>query len=546
MDTAHTKAGIAEAQTKGIASTPSQITSHPLIAILGVFIGALTSIFTGRLLGVGLADVQGAIEASSDAMSWVSTSFNAAMMFSGPLTVFLGGLFGYRRVLLWASVVFMLSEFLSPLVAHDIRALIVMQFIAGFSSGTYYPLTMTLVIKDLPLKYVQLGIAVYALDILGSTHITTLIEAWFMNHLSWQWIFWSALISTPVLMACIYYGVPRQPLPERGPRTNLWGFLYASTGLTLLFCGLDQGERLDWFNSGVIIAFFVTGVFMIAVSIVRHMRQPNPLINMSFLASRNFLLLGLVLTSFRFLLLAPTLLLPKYLALLHGYRPDQTGGVLAWTAIPELIAAPVAGYFLYKADSRLICSIGFMLVGLTCFANSRLDPGWTGETFVATQVVNAIGLAFALTGLVTTIIRSGLAAGALKSPFNMLTLSCWCHTCRLFGGELGKAVMQRFLVVQGTLHYTILAQHLDGGWLTEERLRLLISNLFSAGAGLDDARARAIIELGSSAKQQIGLLAISDGFVLVTLCAAFCLLILALHAYTPPLPRIVPAKQGAA
>src|SRR6202042_2321040 len=99
--------------------------------------------------------------------------------------------------------------------------------------------------------------------------------------------------------------------------------------------------------------------------------------------------------------------------------------------------------------------------------------GWTGETFVFTQLLNAIGLAFALTGLVATIFRNALALGALQNPINLLTLSCWFQTCRLFGAELGKALMVRFLAIQGHLHYTILGQYIDGGFLTEERLRLL-------------------------------------------------------------------------
>ncbi len=540
MNSQKTNGSVVDAQAKRSAAPSNQITSHPFVAIIGVLLGALVSVFTGRLLSIGLADVQGAIGASSDDMSWVSTSFNAANMFIGPLTVFLGGLFGPRRVLLWASVIFMSSEFLSPFVAHNIGALITIQCVAGLAAGTYYPLTITLVVRNIPFKYIHFGVAAYALDILASTHIATALEAWYMNHLSWQYIFWNALFITPILMACIYFGVPRQPMPQRSPRTNLWGFLYVSTAFTFLYCALDQGERLDWRNSGVINACVITGAFMLVASIIRRMRQPNPLLNLRFLATRNFLLLGVVLTCFRFLLLAPTLLVPKYLELFHGYRPDQTGQVLAWIAIPELIAAPVAGLLLYRIDSRLICSFGFALVGLTCLVSSGIDPGWTGETFVATQVINAIGLAFALTGMVTTIFRHAVALGALQNPVNLLTISCWFQTCRLFGGELGKSVMLRFLTVQGTLHYTILAQHLDGGWLTAERLRLLISNTLSASSGAADAGTRALSELGFSMKQQIGLLAISDGFVLVSLCAAFCLLTLGLIAYAPPL---VPAQK---
>ena len=430
----------------------------------------------------------------------------------------------------------MLAEFLSPFVAHNIGALIIMQFIAGLAAGTYYPLTMTVILTNLPLKYIQLGVAAYALDILASTHIATALEAWYMSHLSWQWIFWNALFMTPVLMMCIFFGIPRQPMPKPSSRTNLWGFLIASSALSLLYSALDQAERLDWFNSGVINALFITGAFLLGVSLFRRIRQPSPLLNLRFLATRNFLLLGVVLACFRFLLLAPILLVPNYLELLHNYRPDQTGAVLAWIAIPELIAAPIAGLLLYKVDSRLICSFGFVLVGLTCFINSKIDPTWTGENFVILQLVNAIGLAFALTGLITSILRNAYALKALDNPINILTLSCWFQTIRVFGAEIGKATMVRFLTVQSTLHYTILAQHVDGGWLTQDRLRALITYFFSAGSGVADAKARALIALGSSVKQQIGLLALSDGFVLIALCAAFCLVILSLLTYAPPLP----------
>jgi len=526
------------------ASSASTLTTHPLLAVLGVLIGALTSVFTGRLLSIGLADVQGAIGASSDAMTWVSTAYNAGNMFIGPLIVFMGGLLGPRRILLWASVVFMLSELLSPLVARNLGTLIVLQFIAGLSAGTYYPLTMTLIVRNLPLKFVPLGVAAYALDILASTHIATALEAWYVNNLSWHWVFWNALLTTPLLMACLYWGVPRQPLPRSSPQTNLWGFFYVSSGLTLIYCGLDQAERLDWFNSGTIVAFLATGVFLLAVAMIRRLRQPNPLLNLRFLATRNLLLLGAVLVLFRFLLLAPTLLLPQFLSVFHGYRPDQTGPVLGWIALVELVAAPIAGFMLYRVDSRLLCSVGFGLAGLTCLLNSRLDPGWTGETFVAMQALNAIGIAFALTGLITTILRNALALGALQSPANMLTLSCWFQTCRLFGGEFGKTVLVRFLKIQSTLHYTVLSRHVDGGWLTQERLQLLASKFFPDGSGLDDARLRALAEMGAQLKQQITLLALSDAFTLIAMSAAFCMLLVSLITYAPPL--ISPKKEHAA
>jgi len=50
--------------------------------------------------------------------------------------------------------------------------------------------------------------------------------------------------------------MPWQPLPkpkEGQPKPNWRGFLYASLGFSLLYIALDQGQRLDWLNSGTIV-----------------------------------------------------------------------------------------------------------------------------------------------------------------------------------------------------------------------------------------------------------------------------------------------------
>ena len=38
----------------------------------------------------------------------------------------------------------------------------------------------------------------------GDSHLATLIEGWYIDHLSWHWIFWTAAVFTPVMMLCVY------------------------------------------------------------------------------------------------------------------------------------------------------------------------------------------------------------------------------------------------------------------------------------------------------------------------------------------------------
>jgi DHA2 family multidrug resistance protein len=521
----------ASAQAPSAKAAKSEVTASPAFAVAGVLLGALTSVFTGRLLSIGAPDLQGAIGASSDYMSWLSTAYNAANMFIGPITVFLNPLFGARKVLLVASVIFMLAEFLSPFAGHHPILLILLQVIAGLAAGTYYPLTFSMIVRNVPLKYLHYGIAAYALDILASTHIATLVESYYISNLSWHWIFYSALVTTPLLMLAVYKGIPPQPPKKDKPKSDFAGFIYASLAMTITYLGLDQGERLDWFNSPFIAACFATGLFFAVVSAVSRKIKPNPMINLGFLLNRNFLLLGFILVSFRFIILQSTLLVPNFLTVMHGYRPEQTAAVLAWVAVPTLIFAPLTGFMLYKVDSRLVVAAGFALVGLSSVNNAWLDPGWTGETFLVSQLITAAGLTTGLAGIVASLLRSAMAAGALKNPVNILVISVWFQTCRLFGAEIGKVGLSRFLEVMSDIHYNAMGAHVNGDWLTTERLQ----HLTAQTAGAANETASAIGVLSGQFKQQIALLSFGDGFVLTAMVALAAVIACAFLRETPPL-----------
>ena len=117
------------------------VTTHPLLGVAGVLLGALIATCTGRLMSVGLVDIRGALHLGVDEGSWINTTFNASMMFIGPFSVYLGGLLGARRVLLTCAWIFTAVSFLIPF-CHSLEVVIVLLIIAGLSAGTFYPLTL--------------------------------------------------------------------------------------------------------------------------------------------------------------------------------------------------------------------------------------------------------------------------------------------------------------------------------------------------------------------------------------------------------------------
>jgi len=519
------------------------------LAVFGVLLGAMIATGMGRLLSVGLADLRGALHLGVDEASWLSTAFNAAMMFVGPFSVYLGGVLGARRVLLVCGALFTLISVLLPF-ASTLPIMLALLVFAGLTGGTFYPLTLSVLLGNLPVKYVLLGIAMYAMDIVFTDNVATSLEAWYMAHWSWRWIFWNSAVLTPVMMVLIYFGSPWQPLPkakEEQPKPTWRGFFYAGLGFALLVVALDQGQRLNWMHSGTIIALVVTGLFLLLAAVVRYLMLPHPLINLKFLMRRNTLLLALVVVFFEFSMLPAVLLIPNYLGSVKGYLPLQTGPVMLWVGLPQCIFGLLAIYLLKYIDARLILTAGFTLIAISCLMNAQLSSAWTGANFWLSQMVMAIGLALGFNGVVGAIILQVINTGALSRPIDNVTFGGFFQTVRLFGGQLGGAVMGHFLTVREQFHSNILGLGVQlAEPATQQRLFLLSGAMAPRSTGANMAVGKALEILNLQVRQQAFTLAIIDSFRLVAWAAGCCLVVIACTTRVPTQYRQVIASHKAA
>jgi len=501
---------------------------NPYVGSVGVFLGAGIATLNGRVISVGLPDLRGAMGLGIDEASWIPTAYNMAQMFIGPFSVYVGALLGVRRVLLYSGIVFILCSILLPL-SPNLRVILCLQVISGLSSGTFYPLTLAYALRALPMRFVIYAVGVYSIDILAATSIGTSLEGWYIEYLSWHWIFWQSVVLTPVMMLCIYLAIPPQP-PRSGPKPAIsWrGFLYGSLALSLIYGALDQGERLDWLNSGVIVGLLLSAALLLVVTVIRRWLSPNPLVNPIFLVNRNTAILAASLFSFRFVLLAIAFLLPAVLGLTQNYRPLQTGRVLLWLALPMVLMGLIAARLMRRFDNRLVFASGFAIIAGASLLNAQLTSSWSGDNFFISQIVIGLGLPLTFTALVGSILQNSFDAGALTNPVNLLTYSSFIHCVRLFGGEAGTALMQRLVSVREKFHSNMIGLHIDGGsWLTSERLSALTHALLPT-SGTEEAQQRAAVTLGGQIKLQAYALAYSDGYMAIALVAVLAIILIAL------------------
>ncbi len=516
------------------AVAPSELSKSPLLGILGVIMGAGIVTLTGRMITLGLADLKGHLGFSFDEGAWIGSAYNMALMFIGPFTVFVGALLGPRKILFYAATMFTLVCAFLPFI-HNYSLLIVALVLAGLASGTFYPLTLTFALRNIPLRFLPFTIALYATFVDGAVNIAPSLYGWYRDHLSWHWMFWNSAVITPLMVLCIYFGIPASPAPKRsGAPPSFAAFLYGSLGFAMLYGAFDQGERLDWWRSGVFNALFFGGLFFLIAATVRRLRGPNPLVDMPYLRQWNTSLLGIALFLFRFSLVATIILIPQSLGI-HGFEADQIGPAIIWSALPLIVLAFIAGLLLLSGlDSRLLMASGFVFIALACYLNTELTSAWSASNYYRTELLMGLGQCFAFVGLVATIILQGIFSGGLSKPQWILTFSAFFHVVRLFGGELGAVYMGHFVAQREKLHSNLLGLHVQSGnWITDGNIRALTAGVYAKSPGLPAAAGRAVDLMGSRLRLQAYTLSLIDGFYLVAWACVAALLLTAMLRESP-------------
>src|SRR6516225_5751865 len=513
---------------------PSELSQSPLLGILGVVLGAGIVTLTGRMLTLGAADLKGSLGIGFDDGAWIGSAYNIALMFIGPFTVYVGGLLGPRRVLLFAASCFTVICLFLPLI-HSYSLLLTALVLAGLTSGTFYPLTLTFALRNIPLRFLPFTIALYATSVDGAVNIAPSLYGWYREHLSWEWMFWNSAVITPLMAACIYFGIPATPTAKKSSEPpSFAGFLYASAGFAMLFAAYEQGERLDWWRSGVFTALFVGGSFLLLCALIRRLCGPNPLVNMPYLRQWNTILLGTGLFFFRFFLVTTIILIPQSLAI-RGFEPDQIGPAVIWTAASFLPLAFVAGVLLASnVDPRLLLATGFAGMAFASFLNARITSAWAAPDFYRTEFLMGFGQCFAFIGLVSAIILQGLFSGGLLKPQRILTFSAFFHTVRIFGGTIGAILMGQFIAEREKFHSNLLGLLVQqGNWITEGSIRQLTAGLSAKSSGLAHAAGRAVDVVSARLRLQAYTLSVIDGFYLVAWACVIALFLVALLRESP-------------
>jgi DHA2 family multidrug resistance protein len=256
-------------------------------------------------------------------------------------------------------------------------------------------------------------------------------------------------------------------------------------------------------------------------------RTAHPFVNLKVLFSPPLPRLLVLIAFLRLTILSTAYLIPQFLGAVRGFRALQVGQTLVWIAAPQLIFCPLAALMLRRSDPRLVSSIGFIFVSIACLMVAHGLTGlWTSDQFLPSQLLQAIGQSFALSGIL-------FFAVLHLRPEDALTFGAAVQTARLMGGEIGTAFVATLVRVRTQTAAIQIGQHLRiGDGAVTQRLSALAAGP-ARGSDPGASLRRALGLLGGTVRAAAALQGVIDAFVVIGGLTALALLIVVTHKPAP-------------
>ena len=347
--------------------------------------------FHGRLLISSLPDLRGIWGLSYDEGSVISTVASASQLILAPILPFFLTALGLRRLLLPLSLGFVCVAFCIPFIS-GYENLLVAHALMGLLIGSFVTATIQIMLKHLPPPWWVVVLAFFTFRVSLGINSGVSLGAFYLEYMGWQWIYWqSGLIMFVYFVLLQRHLPPDTPIRELLHKPDYSGMAFYCLSAVLIYAGLDQGERLGWFDSGIITVFLAGGTVSFLLFLANEALVERPWAPPRLFADFNIIMsVGMVII-YIFILSANSLLITLFLDTVHDLRPLQSGLPLLLVALLQLLATPFCAFLVLKADTRLLCATGILLMGLACYQGTFITADWVAADFFPMAILFAIG-----------------------------------------------------------------------------------------------------------------------------------------------------------
>ncbi|HEX9399679.1 MAG TPA: DHA2 family efflux MFS transporter permease subunit [Anaeromyxobacter sp.] len=480
--------------TAAVGTFPAAVSARPAtnkwLVTISVTFGTLMGAIDASIVNVALPHLRGAVGATLQEITWITTGFAIATVIVMPLTAFLGRLFGQKRVYMASLVLFVASSALCGM-AGTLEQLVVFRVLQGFGAGALQPTEQAILRQTFPPEEQGLAMALFGMAVMIGPAVGPTLGGWIVDNFHWSWIFF---VNLPVgaLGLFMVWRFVHEPEDVRAAnaagaaaqRRNMdWlGIALLAVGLAALQFLLEEGQQKDWFESNLIIGCIAVTVVALVLFVWRELVAPMPAVNVRLFKDPLFASGSAIGAAMFAILLSSMFLLPVFMQELLGFTAMQSGLALMPRTLVMMAVTPFVGRLYGKVSPRLLIAIGIVLVAVGAVWVSHVTLQTTSSGIVHPIMLQGVGFSFLFVPL-TTAALANIPRTKLADATGLNSL------LRQVGASMGLAVFATLLSRYAVQAKAAVAAHvaLDRPEV-QERLAQLVAGF--QGRGLDPVSAR--------------------------------------------------------
>ena len=436
---------------------PPPITWALALGMGGAVLGSLASNLDTRLTGFSLADLRGGTGYGVDEASWVSLAYNVAEVAVVPMTPWLATIISPRRAIAAAAVLLTVAGGFVPLAALSLPWLVGLRFLQGMGGGALIPLLLLTVLRFTPAHQRVIGLTVYSFVTASTPLFAEGLAGVLLSRFGWQSIFYISLPLGPLVVFMALTGLPVEPVKlETFAKTDYGGMLLLTLFAGALTAGLDQGQRLDWFDSPLIDSLFASAALFLAAFVALELSLDEPLIDLSLLLRFNFSGGLMMIFAFAFASLFTSSIVPMYGMQVRGFRESQVGAVLIWGALVQALLCIPLPFLLRALEARVVIAIGLFMAVIAYRLGTYIDSDWVGPEILP-------WLALSSAAQVMLLVPTTVVSTSVLQPKDALSGGTIFNVVRNLAVTSAGAIVTGVLTVRERVHSFYLTQHLVSG-----------------------------------------------------------------------------------
>ena len=409
---------------------PDPVTRRFITA--STMVASMMNSLDSTIANVALPHMQGSIGAAADQITWVLTSYIIASAIGTPLTGWIAGRFGRKRLMLWSLAGFTIMSGLCGL-STNLGELVGFRLLQGLCGAALVPMSQAILLDINPPERHGQAMSVWAMGAVLGPIIGPALGGWLTENLDWRWVFY---INLPV-GALAFLGLSIFLSETRGEKVKLdiLGFSLLALALASFQLMLDRGQQLDWFSSTEISVEAALAAMFFFMFIVHTLTAEQPFIKLALFADRNFVSTCIFSFFLGVLIYSVLALLPPMLEQLMGYPVVHTGLVTAPRGLGSMFAMILVGRIVRFVDARVLLGVGLGFAIWSTYMMSEFSLGMDEELVVVSGFIQGMATGVIFVPL-STIAFATLDPKPRNEGTAMFTL------IRSIGSAVGISVLQ--------------------------------------------------------------------------------------------------------